>query len=199
MHVQCLAIASASADGRSHNDQLVLCGTISNAALFACGFVARVGLDVEFQGCHERQDEGEEELKCEKHIGGSRQGAVAFGLARVVLAVCDWELSRCLGHAAVGGVKGSLRFGSCSAEREGEGHARLNTLPSSTCTHTHQPISISIHVLDSLHLLLVFYCLLLYPYWVFRNLELIAQSWLLLLTLGPSHLTIRPCYQMGRF
>jgi hypothetical protein len=30
------------------------------------------------------------------------------------------ELSRCLGHAAVGGVKGSLRFGSRSAERDSE-------------------------------------------------------------------------------
>jgi hypothetical protein len=89
VHVQCLAIASASADRRSHNDQLVLCNKIPNAALFARGFVARVGLDVEFQGSNERQEESEEELECEKHVGGRRQEAVTFGLARVVLAVCD--------------------------------------------------------------------------------------------------------------
>jgi hypothetical protein len=89
VHVQCLAIASASADRRGHNDQLVFCDKIPNAALFARGFVARVGLDVEFEGCNERQEEGEEKLECENHVGGRRQEAVGFGLARVVLAVCD--------------------------------------------------------------------------------------------------------------
>jgi hypothetical protein len=89
VHVQCLTITSASADRRSHNNQLVLCDKIPDAALFACGFVAGVGLNVEFKSCNKRQEEGEEELECEKHIGGRRQEAVAFGLAKVVLAVCD--------------------------------------------------------------------------------------------------------------
>jgi hypothetical protein len=62
VHVQCLAIASTS---------------------------ARVGLDVELEGCNERQEEGKEKLECEKHVGGRRQEAVDFSLARVVLAVCD--------------------------------------------------------------------------------------------------------------
>jgi hypothetical protein len=89
VHVQCLAIASTSADRGGHNDQLVLCDKIPNAALFACGFVARVGLDVELEGCNERQEEGKEKLECEKHVGGRCQEAVDFSLARVVLAVCD--------------------------------------------------------------------------------------------------------------
>ena len=28
-----------------------------------------MGLDVEFERCHEGQDESEEELKCEEHVG----------------------------------------------------------------------------------------------------------------------------------
>ena len=93
VHIQCLSIASASARSRCYHDQLVFSDKVANAALFACRLVARVGLDVEFKGCNEGQEEGEKELECEKHIDGRRQEAVFLCLAKVVLAVCDWKLT----------------------------------------------------------------------------------------------------------
>jgi hypothetical protein len=69
VHVQCLSIASASARSRCYHDQLILSNKVTNASLFACRLVARVGLDVEFERCHEGQDESEEELEGEKHLG----------------------------------------------------------------------------------------------------------------------------------
>lgn len=93
MHVQRLAVTPTSADRRSHDDQLVLCDKVPNASLFARRFVARVGLDVEFQGRNKGEEEGEEKLDCEKHVGVGRQAAVTFGPEEVVLAVCDKELS----------------------------------------------------------------------------------------------------------
>jgi len=69
VHVQCLSIASTSARSRCYHDQLIFGNKITNASLFACRLVARVGLDVEFERCHERQDESEEELEGEKHVG----------------------------------------------------------------------------------------------------------------------------------
>lgn len=69
VHVQCLSIASAPARSRCYHDQLIFGNKVANAALFACRLVARVGLDVEFEGCDERQDESEEELEGEKHVG----------------------------------------------------------------------------------------------------------------------------------
>ena len=93
VHVQCLAITSASTDRRSHNDQLVLCDKVPNASLFACRFVARVGLNVEFEGCNEGQEEGEKELECEEHVDGRRQEAVDLCFVKVVLAGCDRKLT----------------------------------------------------------------------------------------------------------
>lgn len=72
MHVQRLPIASASTDGGGHNHQLVLRNKVPDAALFARRLVARMGLDVEFQRGDKRQEESEEELECEEHIGVSR-------------------------------------------------------------------------------------------------------------------------------
>jgi hypothetical protein len=89
VHIQCLTITSASADRRSHNDQLVLSDKVPNASLFACRLVARVGLDVEFESCNEGQEEGEKELECKEHVDGRRQEAVGLCFAKVVLAVCD--------------------------------------------------------------------------------------------------------------
>jgi hypothetical protein len=93
VHVQCLTITSASTDCRSHNDQLVLCDKVPNASLFARRLVARVGLNVEFKGCNEGQEEGEKELECEEHVDGRRQEAVKLCLAKVVLEVCDRKLT----------------------------------------------------------------------------------------------------------
>ena len=93
MHVQCLTITPASADRRSHNDQLVFCDKVPNASLFARRLVAGVGLDVEFEGCNKGQEEGEKKLECKEHIGGRRQVAVTFCFAKVVLAVCDRKLT----------------------------------------------------------------------------------------------------------
>ena len=78
MHVQCLAISSASTDSRSDNDKLVLCDKVPNAALFAGRLVTRVSLDVEFQGRDKGQEEGEEKLEGEEHVDECRQVAVAF-------------------------------------------------------------------------------------------------------------------------
>jgi hypothetical protein len=105
VHIQCLSIASASARSRCYHDQLVFSDKVANAALFACRLVARVGLNIEFERCHERQEEGEEELEGEKHVGEFRldEAIVAFGV--VVLAIIDvgWMcfavlFNRCLGH-----------------------------------------------------------------------------------------------------
>jgi hypothetical protein len=93
VHVQCLTITPASTDCRSHNDQLVLCDKVPNASLFARRLVARVGLNVEFKGCNEGQEEGEKELECEEHVDGRRQEAVKLCLAKVVLEVCDRKLT----------------------------------------------------------------------------------------------------------
>lgn len=49
--------------------------------------MARVGLDVEFERCHERQDESEEELEHEKHVGGMRLDEAIVALRVVVLAI----------------------------------------------------------------------------------------------------------------
>lgn len=57
--------------------------------------MARVGLDVEFQGGDKGQEEGEEKLECEEHVDVGRQVAVAFGLAKGMLAVCDRNRTRC--------------------------------------------------------------------------------------------------------
>jgi hypothetical protein len=65
VHVQCLSITSASARSRCYHDQLIFGDKVTDAALFACRLVARVGLDVELERCHKRQDECEEELECE--------------------------------------------------------------------------------------------------------------------------------------
>jgi hypothetical protein len=59
VHVQCLSIASTSARSRCYHDQLIFGDKVADAALFACRLVARVGLNVEFERCHERQEEGE--------------------------------------------------------------------------------------------------------------------------------------------
>lgn len=58
MHVQCLSIASASADSRSHDYQLILRNKVPYAALFRRGFVARMCLNLELEGRYERQKEG---------------------------------------------------------------------------------------------------------------------------------------------
>ena len=93
VHVQRLSVTPASADRRSHDDQLVLCDKVPNASLFARRLVAGVGLNVEFQSCNEGQEEGEKELECEEHVDGRRQEAVKLCFAKVVLAVCDWKLT----------------------------------------------------------------------------------------------------------
>ena len=93
VHVQSLAITSASTNSRSNNDQLVLCNKVPNASLFARRLVARVGLNVEFKGCNEGQEQGEKELECEEHVDGRRQEAVVLCFAKVVLAVCDRKLT----------------------------------------------------------------------------------------------------------
>lgn len=52
-----------------------------------------MGLDVEFEGCNEGQEEGEKELECEEHVDGRRQEAVKICFAKVLLAVCDRKLT----------------------------------------------------------------------------------------------------------
>ena len=89
VHIQCLSIASASARSRCYHDQLVFSDKVANAALFACRLVARVGLNIEFERCHERQEEGEEELEGEKHVGGFRLDEAIVTLRVVVLAIID--------------------------------------------------------------------------------------------------------------
>lgn len=57
--------------------------------------MTRVGLNVEFQGGDKGQQESEEKLECEEHVGVGRQVAVAVGLAKGMLAVCDRNRTRC--------------------------------------------------------------------------------------------------------
>ena len=87
VHVQCLSIASTSARSRCYHDQLIFGDKVADAALFACRLVARVGLDVEFERCHERQEEGEEELEGEKHVGDFRLDEAIVALRVVVLTI----------------------------------------------------------------------------------------------------------------
>lgn len=89
VHIQCLSIASASTRSRCYHDQLVFSDKVANAALFACRLVARVGLNIEFERYHERQEEGEEELEGEKHVGGFRLDEAIVTLRVVVLAIID--------------------------------------------------------------------------------------------------------------
>lgn len=87
MHVQCLSITSASTRSRCYHDKLIFGNKVADATLFACRLVARVGLDVEFKRCYERQDESEEELESEKHVGGFAWMRRFLLLAKVVLAI----------------------------------------------------------------------------------------------------------------
>lgn len=72
MHIQCLAIALAATDRRRHDYQLVLGDKVAYTALFRCGFVAGMCLDVELERGNERKQESDEQLECQHggHIGG---------------------------------------------------------------------------------------------------------------------------------
>jgi len=58
MHIQRLPIPPLPVNRRGHDNQLVFGDKVPDTALFACGFVAWMGLDVEFQRGHEGQHEG---------------------------------------------------------------------------------------------------------------------------------------------
>lgn len=49
MHVQSLSIASCAADSDGNDDELIFSDKVPDAAFFGGGFVAWVGLDVEFE------------------------------------------------------------------------------------------------------------------------------------------------------
>jgi len=120
VHVQCLSIASASTCSRCYHDQLIFGDKVADATLFACRLMARVGLDVEFERCHERQDESEEELEREKHVGGIRLEAACLALTKVVLAIemcCAVFRTRCYWWSE--GARKCFRVveGSCPAAR----------------------------------------------------------------------------------
>ena len=89
MHIHPLSIPPISVHDHRDNNQLFPRNKVPNASLFARRLVARVGLDVEFKGCNEGQEEGEKELDYEEHVDGRRQEAVKLCFAKVVLAVCD--------------------------------------------------------------------------------------------------------------
>lgn len=55
VQVQDLAISSVSADGCRHDDKLVLCDKVANAAFLAGRLCSGMGLDVEFEGEAEGQ------------------------------------------------------------------------------------------------------------------------------------------------
>jgi hypothetical protein len=74
MHVQCLTVSSTAAHSRSHDDKLSISSKIPNTALLAGGFMARVGLDVEFQRRDQWKDKGQEQLQCQ-HQGGCHGGS----------------------------------------------------------------------------------------------------------------------------
>jgi hypothetical protein len=55
VQVQHLAISSVSADGCRHDDKLVLCDKVADAAFLARRLCSGMGLDVEFEGEAEGQ------------------------------------------------------------------------------------------------------------------------------------------------
>lgn len=61
VHVQCLSIASTPAHRCRHDNELVLGDKVPDASFFACGFMTRVGLEIELEGGDERDEKGEEE------------------------------------------------------------------------------------------------------------------------------------------
>ena len=89
MHIHPLSIPPISVHDHRDNNQLFPRKKVPNASLFARRLVARVGLNIEFERYHERQEEGEEELEGEKHVGGFRLDEAIVTLRVVVLAIID--------------------------------------------------------------------------------------------------------------
>ena len=61
MHVESLSIAAVPTDCGCNDDELVFGDEVADAAFFARRLVARMGLDVEFEGGDDGEEEGEEE------------------------------------------------------------------------------------------------------------------------------------------
>lgn len=77
MHVQAHAVAAPTVSDGGDDDQLVLHDEVADASLFAGRLVARVSLDVEFEGVSEGQADEEEQAaqSPEQHLHGGRIGA----------------------------------------------------------------------------------------------------------------------------
>lgn len=65
MHVHRLPIAAVSIQDRCHNDELVLCNKVPDAALMLGRFVAVYGVEVEFEGGGEGRKEQQSLQKAE--------------------------------------------------------------------------------------------------------------------------------------
>lgn len=95
MHVQCLAISAGAADSDGHDDKLVSADKVPDAALFGCGFVAWMCLDVEFEAGCEGQRRSQKKLEGQHRACGWRSALllVAFLGLDVVLRLKEVVLS----------------------------------------------------------------------------------------------------------